>query len=133
MKTALIPKILIVEDNAIYRKLLGTMIERITGVAPHTAANGEEALSLCRQTQFDLLFMDNHMPVLGGILATRKIRESIPALQQPVIIAVTGSSDQRDCKAFSEAGINGMLNKPFGLADLEACIESALAGAALPV
>jgi len=119
-------KILIAEDNGVYRKLLCAMIERITGHEPQSVANGEEALRLSRRESFDLIFMDNHMPILGGILATQKIRESFPKNQQPYIVAVTGTSDHQDLRSFENAGMNFLLSKPFGLAELAESIEQAI-------
>ncbi len=109
-----------------YRKLLSAMVERITGELPCSVANGEEALQLSRKENFDLILMDNHMPKLGGILATQKIRESLPGDHQPYIVAVTGTSDNYELNRFEAAGIDHLLSKPFGLADLEETIEKAV-------
>ena len=126
MKTSNNLKILVAEDNGVYRKLLSAMIEKITGKLPESVSNGEEALHLSRKEGFDLIFMDNHMPILGGILATQKIRESFPVKHQPYIVAVTGTSDSRELNSFKSAGMNDLLSKPFGLAELAESIEKAI-------
>jgi len=119
-------RILVAEDNGVYRKLLSAMIERITGEFPESVSNGEEALHRSRSEGFDLIFMDNHMPVLGGILATQKIRESFSEKNQPYIVAVTGTSCGTELKEFETAGTNDLLSKPFGLEELAASIEKAI-------
>lgn len=128
MKNSKDLKILVAEDNGTYRKLLSAMIERLTGNAPQSATDGEEAISLTRKTAFDLIFMDNHMPKLSGIHATRQIRETLPLDRQPRIVAVSGSSNKKDLKQFEDAGMDDLLPKPFRLNELEKSIEDALMG-----
>ena len=119
-------KILVAEDNGVYRKLLSAMIEKITGDLPESVSNGEEALHRSRNEGFDLIFMDNHMPILGGILATQKIRESFSEKHQPYIVAVTGTSCGKELNEFQTAGTNDLLSKPFGLDELAESIEKAI-------
>ena len=119
-------RILIAEDNGTFRKLMSAMIERITGNAPESVTNGEEAFNRVNETDFDLIFMDNHMPKLSGVEATMKIRQTIPEDRQPRIVAVSGSSDIFDMSDFEKAGMDALLCKPFHLNDLAASIDEAL-------
>ena len=86
------------------------------------AENGEVALERFRARDFDLVFMDCHMPVVDGFESTRLIRQyekSIASGKQVPIIALTASvlSDGEDrCKA---AGMNGFLFKPYDVRDLQ--------------
>ena len=119
-------RILIAEDNGTFRKLMSAMIERITGTVPESAVDGEEAYARVSESDFDLVFMDNHMPRLSGVDATSRIRQMLPASRQPRIVAVSGSSDIFDMSDFEKAGMDALLCKPFHLDDLAASIEEAL-------
>ena len=119
-------RILIADDNGTFRKLMSAMVERITGTIPECAANGEEAYNRISETDFDLIYMDNHMPKLSGVEATIKIRQNLPVSRQPRIVAVSGSSDIFDMSDFEKAGMDALLCKPFHLDELAASIEEAL-------
>jgi CheY-like chemotaxis protein len=119
-------KILIAEDNGTYRKLLAAMIERITGSTPEQAADGVEAVEMITREDYDLVFMDNHMPRMNGIEATRIIRSMPSARKYPYIVAVSGSSSPRDLDEFRQVGMNDLLGKPFGLTELQESIEQFL-------
>ena len=119
-------RILIAEDNGTFRKLMSAMIERITGKVPESVVDGEEAFNRVTENDFDLVFMDNHMPRLSGVEATMKIRQTLPANRQPRIVAVSGSSDIFDMSDFEKAGMDALLCKPFHLNDLAASIEETL-------
>lgn len=116
-------RILVVEDNGTFRKLLAAMIERITGTNPMIASDGEEAVMLATQHTFDLIFMDNHMPNLTGIEATEIIRNS--QTQQPHIIGISGSSNHKDLKDLLGSGMNELLSKPFHMDELAQFIHDA--------
>jgi CheY-like chemotaxis protein len=118
-------RVLVAEDNGTYRKLLSAMIERLTGSAPLMAADGGEAWELLQRENFDLVFMDQHMPVMTGVEVTRAVRGMGTSVAQPYVIAVSGSSTPKDLRAFQEAGMDVMLPKPFRLAELLSCLETA--------
>jgi len=124
VKSAKPLKILVAEDNGTFRKLMCAMIERITGTEPDSAADGNEAYQKVSTESFDLVFMDNHMPLLSGILATEQIRKCETLLKQPHIVAVSGSSDHRDIQQFSDAGADTLLPKPFDMSELARSIEN---------
>ena len=77
---------------------------------------------MCEARDYDLVFMDMHMPVLDGLEASRRIRalDGAPALLP--IIALTANampSDRQKCMA---AGMNDFLSKPFEPDDLTAML-----------
>ncbi len=83
-------RVLVVEDHLVNRDLIGRLIdpfvfERIDAV------NGYEAVEACRHQAFDLIFMDVHMPVLGGIDAARQIRSLPGPNSQTPIVALTAT------------------------------------------
>lgn len=74
--------ILIVEDNAINRKLAKVMFESM-GQQVTFAEDGESSVDICRQRVFDAIFMDIHMPGINGIEAAKQIRQQ--GVKTPII------------------------------------------------
>jgi len=70
-------KILIVDDSALVRKQLTSMIEEL-GFDIDTAKNGKEAVDKAVATQFDVITMDINMPVMDGIEAVKQIMQKKP-------------------------------------------------------
>jgi DNA-binding NarL/FixJ family response regulator len=74
------------------------------------ARNGLEGTDLVRQQRPDAVLMDLHMPVLGGVAATRQIVEADP---DACVIAFTASRDGAEHAAVLRAGAAAVLPKPF--------------------
>jgi len=85
-------------------------------------ANGEEAISLAKEHQPDLVVMDIKMPKLDGISAAEKIAE----LKIPVVLLTAFSQTDLVSRA-AEAGAMAYVTKPFKPADLLPAIQIALA------
>ncbi|MGH1365235.1 MAG: response regulator [Calditrichia bacterium] len=104
--------ILLVEDNPVNRKVALRMLEK-RDYKVSIAHNGQEALDFLCLNEVDLVIMDLQMPVLGGLQATRLIRDGADVLDPNVpIIAMTANAMQRDKDACAEAGMNGYISKP---------------------
>jgi len=105
--------ILLVEDNAINQKIIILSLKNVVK-SIDIANNGKDALDKFGTSKYDLILMDIQMPVINGIVATKKIREleSTSNTQTP-IIAITAnalSGDKENCLA---AGMNDYISKPF--------------------
>lgn len=86
-------KVLLVDDQALFREGLRTLLEvqqdiEIVG----EASNGEEALRLAATVQPEVILMDLRMPVMDGVTATRRIRDLFPAIN--VIVLTTFDDDE---------------------------------------
>jgi CheY-like chemotaxis protein/signal transduction histidine kinase len=106
-------KILLVEDNAINQKIvLLSLSKQVNQI--DVAANGKQALEMFGTKQYDLILMDIKMPVMDGIVATKKIREIESTGDRHIpIIAVTANAlagDRENCLA---AGVDDYIAKPF--------------------
>src|SRR5208337_4040801 len=120
-------RILLVEDNAVNQKLAVRLLEKM-GHQVALANNGAEACeALCAAT-YDLVLMDLQMPVMGGLEATRKIREREQHSRQHVpILAMTAHAAAQDEKRCLEAGMDGYLTKPIRREVLRNEIDRAVA------
>ncbi len=115
-------RILLAEDNKVNQKLAIKMVEKI-GYQVDVANNGLEAIERLKKYPYNIVLMDMQMPVLDGLLSTKRIREEFPAAQQPFIIALTANaltSDRENCIA---AGMDDYLSKPFKMKDLKEIIQ----------
>ncbi len=105
--------VLLVEDNLINQKIvllsLKSMVKNID-----LACNGKEALDKFGTSKYDIILMDIQMPVMDGIVATKKIREieSSTNLQTP-IIAITANALAGDRESCLAVGMNDYISKPF--------------------
>ena len=113
--------ILLVEDHPVNQKLAKTMLTKI-GYKFKLATNGAEAMRILKQETFSLVLMDIQMPVMDGIEATKMIRKSMPTDQQPVIIAMTANTTDKDREHCLDAGMNDFLAKPVKKMQLEAML-----------
>lgn len=112
----LVKNILVAEDNDSNYMLAKAILKNhnIT-----RAMNGEEAVALARQYKYDAILMDMKMPVMGGLDATRKIREFD---QDTIIVAVTANVFDADREKALQVGCNAFIAKPLKRSDLEAAI-----------
>lgn len=102
---------LVIDDNPINRDLTAAMLGK-HGLTVETAENGADGLERLLDHHFDVVFMDNQMPVMGGLEATRRIRALPTEKGQIPIIGLTGRSAVEDHKDGMDAGMNDYLVKP---------------------
>jgi signal transduction histidine kinase/CheY-like chemotaxis protein len=124
-------RVLLAEDQPMNQKLGRMMLSKL-GYQADLAENGREATEMMTRNNYDLIFMDLHMPVLDGIGATREIRGNFLLGHQPVIIALTGHTLAGVKESCRDAGMNDFLSKPVSVDDLRDVIMRNL-GAELAV
>jgi PAS domain S-box-containing protein len=109
-------RILIAEDQHYNRLLLSRLMTNI-GLEVKEAENGEECLQVFKQWRPNLIWMDQRMPVLDGMEATRRIRQ-LPGGDKVKIVAVTASvfKEQRD--EMLQAGMDGFVRKPYRVGEI---------------
>ena len=115
------PPVLVVDDVAVNRRLLGTVLER-AGHAQLGAASGEEALQMLQQRPWRAVLLDLQMPEMDGFEVARRIRALPGAAGRVPVLAVTAQDTPESRAAATAAGMNGYLLKPVGLAELEAAL-----------
>ncbi|MEI6577486.1 MAG: response regulator [Bacteroidota bacterium] len=103
-------RVLLVEDNHLNRLIAKAMLGKWNMIVTE-ASNGEEALDQLKNQAFDLILMDLQMPVMGGLEASRKIRNELN-LTLP-IIALTANAINDVIAECIDAGMNDYISKPF--------------------
>jgi nitrogen fixation negative regulator NifL len=111
--------ILLVEDHPTNQKLALGLLEK-WGHRAVLARNGQEGVEHFGQQAFDLILMDIQMPVMGGLEATRHIREMEQEhrMRRTPIIAMTAAAMAEDRIACLAAGMDDYLSKPIRTKDL---------------
>ena len=115
---------LVAEDNMINQKLIKNVLDGF-GVSVTLANNGQIAADLRTQNEYDIIFMDIQMPVLGGIEATKKIlayEESSRKHHIP-IVALTANALSGDREKYINAGMDNYLSKPIELEQLNLLLQ----------
>ncbi len=118
-----VQRVLLVEDNELNQEVAAEML-RMMGADPTIAANGAEAVALCRENRFDLILMDIQMPVMDGLEATRQIRagSGLSGANVP-IIAMTSGAASSDREKSLAAGMNDHITKPVDYAELNETVR----------
>jgi PAS domain S-box-containing protein len=110
-------RVLVAEDNAVSQLLVAEMLKRL-GCQVDVVGNGEEAVHAAAARDYDLVFMDFHMPVMNGLDATRAIRaQEAPGRHVP-IVAMTAAALQGDIERCLQAGMDAFMPKPIRLQEL---------------
>lgn len=114
-------RVLLVEDNAVNRKVASEMLRKL-GAVVTVAVDGRKAVDFCAQQSFDAVLMDCHMPEMDGYAATAAIRKMpSPACDVPIIALTAGvSSEER--KTALAAGMSAFLAKPVNRDELAAAL-----------
>jgi CheY-like chemotaxis protein len=121
--------VLVVEDNAVNRMLIGAYLEEF-GLSFEMVANGAEALARLVAKTYDLVLMDIMMPELNGIEATRRIRELDGPVAEVPVVALTAHAMKGDREDYLAAGMDGYVSKPIRGRELFAALRPYLSGEA---
>lgn len=100
-------KILVAEDNDSNFILMTYILKKFYQF--ERAKNGQEAVDMVDKGEYDLVLMDIKMPIMDGLEATKKIKETHPSLP---IIALTANAFDSDRQMAFDAGCDEFLSKP---------------------
>jgi len=122
-----VARILIAEDEEAVRALAARGLEQDGHQVTQTADGAAALDAISRaQGQFDLLLADIKMPIMDGIALALATARDFPKLK---ILLMTGYADQRERAAGLDALVQGVIAKPFTLAELRFAVAAALAKA----
>ncbi|MFD4841196.1 ATP-binding protein [Achromobacter sp. NPDC058515] len=116
-------RILVVEDHLPYQIVIRNLLERL-GAASDVVADGPKALQLLKQTRYDLIITDCHLPGMDGFELTRQIRAlADTGIRDLPVVALSADVSPDYLQRSSNAGMNDFLVKPVNLSTLRECIE----------
>jgi len=112
-------KILLVDDNHFNQLVaIDTLELELTRALVDVAENGEEAIRMVSENNYDIVLMDVQMPVMNGLEATRAIRKLPSPKNQTRIIAMTASAMKTEVERCFAAGMDDFIAKPFNTVEL---------------
>ncbi len=114
-------RVLIVDDNAINRRVLQRLMTNLGLSRTETVSSGGEAIRRIGEAEFDLVLMDIQMPEIDGYLATRLIREK--GFSKLKIVACSAHAFETDVARSGEEGLDGHISKPVQLVELDALLR----------
>ena len=103
-------RVLVVEDNPINQLVVKEFLV-LSGIQVDIANHGKEALNRLELHQYDAILMDVHMPEMGGVEATQRIRQQSQYKHLP-IIALSAGVTQEERTHILECGMNAFVAKP---------------------
>ncbi|TVS19828.1 MAG: sigma-54-dependent Fis family transcriptional regulator [Planctomycetaceae bacterium] len=116
------PTLLVVDDEASQRQLLGSLVETL-GCQVVQAESGEQALELIRENAPALVLLDIRLPGISGLQTLEEIRKMHQRL--PVLL-ITAYADLRQAVAAMKSGADDYLSKPVDLDELRVVIQDLL-------
>jgi CheY-like chemotaxis protein len=115
-------KILVVDDDALGRRLMHLILTK-EGHRVDVAANGLEAVEAVKQNKFDIVFMDLNMPDMGGMEASRKIRDWENGDSHTFIVALTASYLPEIGQSLFDSGMDNYISKPLDVAQVQRLLK----------
>ncbi|MBL4835972.1 MAG: response regulator [Kordiimonadaceae bacterium] len=104
-------KIMVADDNSINQRILANMLGKL-GHDVLYVENGAEACERAEEQLFDLILMDVHMPVLGGVDATKWIKAMDGPVSKVPIVGCTADAFPGQIERFKKAGMADVVTKP---------------------
>jgi CheY-like chemotaxis protein/HPt (histidine-containing phosphotransfer) domain-containing protein len=113
--------VLVAEDDPTSRMVTEALLKKLS-CEVDIATDGREALEKAKAKDYDIIFMDCHMPLIDGFQATKRIRQS-PDKKELPIIALTASVAEEDRVRCLDAGMNDVVCKPVRTSMLAKALE----------
>ncbi len=101
---------MLVEDNEINQIIAVELLQDV-GYKVDIAENGQQAVDMVAQNNYDLVLMDIQMPIMDGLTATKTIRQN-PKCANLIIIAMSAHAMSGDRETSIEHGMNDHITKP---------------------
>jgi signal transduction histidine kinase/ActR/RegA family two-component response regulator len=124
-------RVLSVDDNEINQLVMRTVLQQ-AGLSVTAVSDGAQAVEAAAEAEWDLILMDVLMPVMGGVEATRKIRqhEKQSGLGPVPIIAITANAMRHQVADYEGVGFDAIVSKPVDVPALIEVIEKTVNGRA---
>ncbi len=112
--------VLIVDDDIASRDLLSSLLRTRFDVQIETLADGVDAMRRCRESDFDIVWMDFEMPNMDGLEAIAVIKSVKP---DQFVAMVSGHSTVDVVKKAIALGIDGYMVKPFTVGKIQGIVD----------
>lgn len=117
-------RILVVDDLVVGREIIQDMLE-LMGCEVDTAFSVEQVLELYQQHEYDLIFMDIHIPEMNGFEITKKLRSIPKEGKKPVIYGISADVFcEKDVSTCVESGMDGCISKPVKAAKFQELLKT---------
>jgi CheY-like chemotaxis protein len=113
-------KVLLVEDNALTRYTIKSLLEKLGHQVVAEAENSEDAVKFFREQQPDVVFLDLILPGKSGVEILEDLRAVNPAARVVVITAVEQEEIDR---RLADKGVTAILRKPFSFEDFKTLMK----------
>ena len=106
-----VPHVLLVDDDDQLRNIIGLNL-KMRGFLVLAAASGDDALALYQAhgNNISIVVTDTNMPGMSGVDLVRVLRERG---YRGIVVATSGNFTVKDLRAYTDLGVNGLLNKPY--------------------
>jgi signal transduction histidine kinase len=119
-------RVLLAEDDMISQFAIMSILGKL-GCLVEVVENGEQVLAALEKDDYDCILMDVRMPVLDGVEATKKIRQSKSGYKDVPIIALTAHAMLGDRQKFLDAGMDEYIAKPVDNEELKEVLKRSVA------
>jgi two-component system chemotaxis response regulator CheY len=116
-------KVLIVDDSSAVRQIVQKIVQgSVFNCEITEAGDGETALTLCRTTEFDVVFLDCNMPGLSGLGTMKRLLLIDPSLK---FVMISGAANLAHERQALDSGACAFLHKPFNSQDVDRVLHAA--------
>ena len=129
-KTMLGARVLVVDDSATIRAVLGRMLE-VDGYEVERAVDGESALELARAQRPAMIFLDIVLPGMNGFSVLRSLRHDEATRHIPIVM-ISGNQQATEQFYVQRFGADDFISKPFGQAEVARSIDRLVRQGRLP-
>lgn len=106
------PRALVVDDDEGIRNVVDIALNLVGGFDVTEASNGEEALALISDRNFDVIVLDVMMPGLDGPSTLKRLRQTLHGADVPVVF-LTAKAQPHERRELEALGVEGVIIKPF--------------------
>lgn len=118
---------LVAEDNRVNQIVMKDHLERV-GFAVDVVNNGAEAVSQCRQSHYDVIFLDGQMPIMDGFTTAKAIRQLCESKNWPCppLFGFTADTTPKSREKSVDAGMDFLFHKPLSENQLQSVLRQYL-------
>lgn len=113
-------KVLLVEDNALTRYTIKSLLERLGHEVVAEAENADEAAKAFREHKPDVVFLDLILPGKSGVEILEDLRAANPSAR---VVVITAVEQEEIDKRLADKGVTAILRKPFSFEDFKTLMK----------